>query len=204
MEKGSRHRRKAESENISLCATLQEPEFRCFTLNSQVSGAWADLKSYVHKFGQHDAHAVYGVHAEMLQGDLLMCIWCAKKLWLWVLKALDLLYPSVFLGWETISIKMESWVLDFWNRDETKIWGCWGAPVWYNSVAFRGPLKALPHLNSESLPHLKFRISHTPKIPRLSHTSKTKALPHLKFQGSPTPQNPRLFHTCNSEALTHL
>jgi len=36
MEKGSRNWRKAESENISLYATLQEPEFRCFTLNSQV------------------------------------------------------------------------------------------------------------------------------------------------------------------------
>jgi hypothetical protein len=34
MEKGSRNWRKAESENISLYATLQEPEFRCFTLNS--------------------------------------------------------------------------------------------------------------------------------------------------------------------------
>ena len=34
MEKGSRNRRKAESENISLYATLQEPEFKCFTLNS--------------------------------------------------------------------------------------------------------------------------------------------------------------------------
>jgi hypothetical protein len=34
MEKGSRNRRKAESKNISLYATLQEPEFRCFTLNS--------------------------------------------------------------------------------------------------------------------------------------------------------------------------
>jgi hypothetical protein len=34
MEKGSRNRRKAESENISLYATLQGPEFRCFTLNS--------------------------------------------------------------------------------------------------------------------------------------------------------------------------
>jgi hypothetical protein len=34
MEKGSRNRRKAESENISLYATLQEPGFRCFTLNS--------------------------------------------------------------------------------------------------------------------------------------------------------------------------
>jgi hypothetical protein len=33
MEKGSRNRRKAESENISLYATLQEPEFKCFTLN---------------------------------------------------------------------------------------------------------------------------------------------------------------------------
>jgi hypothetical protein len=30
-EKGSRNWRKAESENISLYATLQEPEFRCFT-----------------------------------------------------------------------------------------------------------------------------------------------------------------------------
>ena len=34
MEKGSRNRRKAKSENISLYATLQEPEFKCFTLNS--------------------------------------------------------------------------------------------------------------------------------------------------------------------------
>jgi len=34
MEKGSRNRRKPESEDISLYATLQEPEFRCFTLNS--------------------------------------------------------------------------------------------------------------------------------------------------------------------------
>jgi len=34
MEKGSRNRRKPESENISLYATLQEPEIRCFTLNS--------------------------------------------------------------------------------------------------------------------------------------------------------------------------
>jgi predicted membrane protein len=34
MEKESRNRRKAESENISLYATLQEPEFKCFTLNS--------------------------------------------------------------------------------------------------------------------------------------------------------------------------
>jgi hypothetical protein len=34
MEKGSGNRRKAESENISLYATLQEPEFKCFTLNS--------------------------------------------------------------------------------------------------------------------------------------------------------------------------
>jgi hypothetical protein len=29
-----RNRRKAESENISLYATLQKPEFKCFTLNS--------------------------------------------------------------------------------------------------------------------------------------------------------------------------
>jgi hypothetical protein len=36
MEKGSRNRRKPESEAISLYATLQEPEFRCFTLNSSV------------------------------------------------------------------------------------------------------------------------------------------------------------------------
>jgi hypothetical protein len=34
MEK--RNLRKPESEIISLYATLQEPEFRCFTLNSQV------------------------------------------------------------------------------------------------------------------------------------------------------------------------
>ena len=32
MEKGSRNRRKPESEDISLHATLQEPEFRCFTM----------------------------------------------------------------------------------------------------------------------------------------------------------------------------
>jgi hypothetical protein len=32
MEKGSRNRRNPESENISFYATLQEPEFRCFTL----------------------------------------------------------------------------------------------------------------------------------------------------------------------------
>ena len=38
MEKGSRNRRKPESEAISLYATLQEPEFRCFTLNSSVVG----------------------------------------------------------------------------------------------------------------------------------------------------------------------
>jgi hypothetical protein len=31
---GSRNWRKAESENVSLYATLQEPEFKCFTLNS--------------------------------------------------------------------------------------------------------------------------------------------------------------------------
>jgi hypothetical protein len=36
MEKGSRNLRKPEIENISLYATLQEPEFRCFTLYSQV------------------------------------------------------------------------------------------------------------------------------------------------------------------------
>jgi hypothetical protein len=34
MEKGSRDLRKPESEIISLYATLQEPEFRYFTLNS--------------------------------------------------------------------------------------------------------------------------------------------------------------------------
>jgi len=34
MEKGSRNLKKPESENISLYATLQGPEFRCFTLNS--------------------------------------------------------------------------------------------------------------------------------------------------------------------------
>jgi len=34
-EKGSRNLRKSEGENISLYATLQEPEFRCFTLNSK-------------------------------------------------------------------------------------------------------------------------------------------------------------------------
>jgi len=34
MEKGSKNRRKPESEDISLNATLQEPEFKCFTLNS--------------------------------------------------------------------------------------------------------------------------------------------------------------------------
>jgi hypothetical protein len=34
MEKGNRNQRKAESENISLYATLQEPEFKCFTLKS--------------------------------------------------------------------------------------------------------------------------------------------------------------------------
>jgi len=34
MEKGSRNRRKPEIEDISHYATLQEPEFRCFTLNS--------------------------------------------------------------------------------------------------------------------------------------------------------------------------
>jgi hypothetical protein len=31
---GKQKPEKAESENISLYATLQEPEFRCFTLNS--------------------------------------------------------------------------------------------------------------------------------------------------------------------------
>jgi hypothetical protein len=31
---GKQNRRKPESEDISLYATLQEPEFRCFTLNS--------------------------------------------------------------------------------------------------------------------------------------------------------------------------
>jgi hypothetical protein len=34
LEKGSRNLRKPENENISLYATLLEPEFRCFTLNS--------------------------------------------------------------------------------------------------------------------------------------------------------------------------
>jgi len=34
MEKGSGNLRKPESENIPLYATLQEPEFRCYTLNS--------------------------------------------------------------------------------------------------------------------------------------------------------------------------
>jgi hypothetical protein len=34
MEEGSRNRRKPESENLSLYATLKEPEFRFFTLNT--------------------------------------------------------------------------------------------------------------------------------------------------------------------------
>jgi len=34
IEKGSRNRRKPESEDISLYVTLQEPGFRCSTLNS--------------------------------------------------------------------------------------------------------------------------------------------------------------------------
>jgi hypothetical protein len=34
MEKRSRNLRKPESKIISRYATLQEPEFRCFTLNS--------------------------------------------------------------------------------------------------------------------------------------------------------------------------
>ena len=34
MKKGSRNRRKLETENISLYATHQDPEFNCFTLYS--------------------------------------------------------------------------------------------------------------------------------------------------------------------------
>jgi len=34
MEKGSGNLKKPDSEIISLYATLQEPEFRCFALNS--------------------------------------------------------------------------------------------------------------------------------------------------------------------------